>query len=259
MVGIAGSAPLLTCGITGVGNVLANTPLRRPRHTFQAASEGSATGRAVAAPTSTSQLARPASRTDANERLHVKVLRGRYVTRAILRAGIAAVIASTAFVSAPLQAGAITRSQVVTRAKSWVKKRVPYSQSRYFRGYRQDCSGFVSMAWGLGRSYTTRSIASRARRVRTASIRPGDAVLVPGHVSLFGGWKNRRKRQYIALEQTTWGSHAKRHVRTMPRGAKLLRRRGLAIARAARPRFALVPTSIASYPATAAITAAAAH
>jgi hypothetical protein len=48
-------------------------------------------------------------------------------------------------------------------------------------------------------------------------------VLKRGHVSLFGGWKNKQARTYYALEQTTWGSHAKKRVRKMPRGAKALR------------------------------------
>lgn len=132
-------------------------------------------------------------------------------------------IAATAFISTPAQAHAITREQVMKRAKVWVKKKVPYSQRRHYRGYRRDCSGFVSMAWKLGRSYSTRTISSRAKRIPVRALQPGDAVLKPGHVSLFGGWKNKKARTYYALEQTTWGSHAKKRVRKIPRGAKALR------------------------------------
>lgn len=139
---------------------------------------------------------------------------------------VAAIMAAT-LIWAPLSAGAVTRSQIITRAEHWVHKRVPYSQSSYYRGYRQDCSGFVSMAWKLGKSYTSRSISSRARRISRSKLRPGDAILIPGHVSIFGGWKNRRKGEYYALEETTWGSHAKRHVREITSGAKFLRRKGL--------------------------------
>lgn len=125
-------------------------------------------------------------------------------------------------------AGAITRTEVLRRATSWVKHRVGYSQHRYYAGYRRDCSGFVSMAWRLDKSYTSRTISSRARRISISKLRPGDAVLTPGHVSLFAGWKNKSRREYIAIEQTTWGGHATRHVRRMPRRAVALRRRGIA-------------------------------
>ena len=50
----------------------------------------------------------------------------------------------------PAAAGAITRDQVLTRAKAWVDAGVAYSQVTYTGGYRQDCSGFVSMAWSTG-------------------------------------------------------------------------------------------------------------
>jgi len=144
-----------------------------------------------------------------------------------MRAGIVVMIMTTALVSAPLEAGAITRSQVMKRAKSWVAKRVPYSQSSYHAGYRQDCSGFVSMSWKLGKSYTSRTISSRAKRIKMSSLKPGDAVLIPGHVSIFGGWKNKKKRQYYAYEETTWGSHAKKRVRTIASNATFLRRKGI--------------------------------
>lgn len=156
----------------------------------------------------------------------MKVRTVRSVGRALSRAALAVAIISATLV-APVSAGAITRSEIIARSKKWVAKRVPYSQNRYYRGYRQDCSGFVSMAWGLKRSYTSRTLASRARRVAISNLKPGDVVWKPGHVSIFGGWKNKRKRTYYALEQTTWGSHAKKRVRTVPRNAKGLRRDGL--------------------------------
>jgi hypothetical protein len=143
--------------------------------------------------------------------------------RALLSAALLVAFMATLSFSAPEPAGAITRDKIIKRSSVWVKKRVPYSQSRTYRGYRRDCSGFVSMAWKLKRSYTTRTISSRARRIKVKSLKPGDAVLVPGHVSIFAGWKNKKKRTYWAMEQTTWGSHAKKHVRRVPRRAKALR------------------------------------
>ncbi len=146
---------------------------------------------------------------------------------ALIRAGIAVAVVATALSSAPAQAGAITREKILERSKSWIARKIPYSQHSYYRGYRRDCSGFVSMSWALGRSYTSRTIVSRATRIPISRLQPGDAVRVPGHVSIFGGWKNKRARTYYALEQTTWGSHARRRVRAVRGNAIGLRRKGI--------------------------------
>lgn len=185
----------------------------------------------------------------------------RYTFRSTAFGTIAGAIAVTMLVTsftfaAPPEAGAlrqprkISRQAVISRAASWVKKRVPYSQRSTYRGYRQDCSGFVSMAWQLNTSYTTRSIASRARRISLSQIRPGDAVLTPGHVAIFVGWKNKSKRQYIAMEQPTYGKVASRRVRTVRSGARILRRKGIIEA----PRVARRPAP--TKPAPVAIAAA---
>jgi hypothetical protein len=162
--------------------------------------------------------------------------------RALLSATLVVAFMATLSFSAPEPASAITRATVIKRGKVWVSKRISYSQSRTYRGYRRDCSGFVSMAWRLNRSYSTRTIASRARRIKITSLKPGDAVLVPGHVSLFAGWKNKRARTYWALEQTTWGSHAKKRVRKIPRGAKALRYKRLTTPKKVAARAPSVPT-----------------
>lgn len=159
----------------------------------------------------------------------MKVDIGRYGTTpgSIARAvSLVFVIAFSLSVSTP-EAHAITRDRVIARANTWIAKRVPYSQRGHYGGYRRDCSGFVSMAWGLRGSYTSRSIASRAKRIPISKLRPGDAVRYPGHVAVFGGWKDRRRGLYIALEQTTWGGHATRHVKKMRRGTQALRLKGI--------------------------------
>ncbi len=169
----------------------------------------------------------------------------------------------TVSLSAPAPASAITRQKIIERANHWVKKRVRYSQHSTYRGYRRDCSGFVSMSWKLGKSYSTSDISRRARRIKVSSLKPGDAVLIPGrHVSIFGGWKNKRKRTYYALEETTWGSHAKKRVRKIPHGARALRRKGVTTPRrrvyvAARPRPAVVPAPAAASVATPSVEATA--
>lgn len=146
---------------------------------------------------------------------------------------VAALAAATSFAlpqqasAAPRRAKTITRSEVMTRAHKWVKHRVPYSQRGYHQGYRQDCSGFVSMAWRTGRSYSSRTIDNVAYRVARSNAKPGDAVLTPGHVAIFGGWKNKKARTYYAYEARSWGKPAARSVRKMKHRAKVLRRRGI--------------------------------
>jgi hypothetical protein len=124
-------------------------------------------------------------------------------------------------------AHAITRAEVLKRAGSWIKKRVQYSQSSYYQGYRRDCSGFVSMAWKLRTSYTSSDIGSRAHKISWRKLRPGDAVRRPGHVEIFDGWKNKRKRQYWALEESTWGLPALRKVKQFKGGYTALKLRGI--------------------------------
>ncbi|HEX9094344.1 MAG TPA: hypothetical protein VF902_10225 [Coriobacteriia bacterium] len=139
----------------------------------------------------------------------------------------AAAIALLLLFGTPAPAHAITRDEVVARGTSWVKARVGYSQRAYYGGYRRDCSGMVSMSWKLGTSLSSRTISSRARRISISSLKPGDAVLTPGHVALFAGWANRRAGTYVALEQSTRRTGAIRRVRSLGRGAVALRYRGI--------------------------------
>ncbi|MFI6645653.1 peptidoglycan-binding protein [Streptomyces sp. NPDC050504] len=105
----------------------------------------------------------------------------------------------------------VTRQQVLDRAQRWVDQRVPYSMSHYWSdGYRQDCSGFVSMAWGLGSSQTTWTLPSFATRITKDQLRPGDILVynnpanpaAGSHVTLFGGWTDSSRTRYTAYEQT---------------------------------------------------------
>lgn len=127
----------------------------------------------------------------------------------------------------PAGASTITRPQVISRARHWIAKRVRYSQRASYQGYRRDCSGFVSMAWKLRRSYTSSSIRSKAHRISWRALKPGDAVRRPGHVEIFGGWQNKRHKRYWALEESTWGKPALRRVKTFKRGCSALRRVGI--------------------------------
>ena len=44
-------------------------------------------------------------------------------------------------------------------------------------GYRQDCSGYVSMAWNLGSNEWTGSLAKFGARIERAELQPGDMLL----------------------------------------------------------------------------------
>ncbi|MFD9335106.1 peptidoglycan-binding protein [Streptomyces sp. NPDC060028] len=105
----------------------------------------------------------------------------------------------------------LTREQIIARAQVWVNAKVPYSMNRYWSdGYRMDCSGFVSQAWGLRDNQWTGSLASYGTRISKGELKPGDMLLfhnsanpVAGsHVVIFGGWANSAKTQYIAYDQT---------------------------------------------------------
>jgi hypothetical protein len=136
----------------------------------------------------------------------------------------------------PTPASAITRSTVIARAHTWVKKRVHYSQSSYFQGYRRDCSGFVSMAWKVGRSYTSSTIQHVARRVSISKLKSGDAVHTSGHVAIFVKWASKKHHRYVAMEESTWGKPALRRVRSLGRGATALRYRKISAPKTAAPK-----------------------
>lgn len=93
----------------------------------------------------------------------------------------------------PASAEAITPCEMIDRAQAWVDARVPYSQSSYYTNgngtYRQDCSGYVSMAWALNTSYTTTTLPGVANRISYGELDAGDALndfMV--HVVLFKEW-----------------------------------------------------------------------
>jgi hypothetical protein len=98
---------------------------------------------------------------------------------------------------------AITRDTVLARAQTWVDNPVPYSQSKYFGGYRTDCSGYASMCWQTGTSWNTRTFYNVSRPISVDQLRPGDAMLKAGsHIRLFYGWVDAGHTQYVTYEQT---------------------------------------------------------
>lgn len=104
-----------------------------------------------------------------------------------------------------------TRAEILARAQKWVTAKVPYNMGAYWSdGYRQDCSGYVSMAWNLGRNEWTGSLARFSVRITKDQLQPGDILLFHNpanpekgsHVTIFGGWANTAHTQYVAYEQT---------------------------------------------------------
>lgn len=106
----------------------------------------------------------------------------------------------------PTTGGAAT---VVARAQSWVNAHVPYNMGGYYHGYREDCSGYVSMAWGLpapGRT-TDDMLGKVGNTISKAALRQGDALLNPasgahGHIVLFDKWADSGHNSYWGYEES---------------------------------------------------------
>ncbi|MFG2571149.1 peptidoglycan-binding protein [Streptomyces sp. NPDC048481] len=111
----------------------------------------------------------------------------------------------------PVRTPPTTRADIVRRAKLWVSAQVPYSMGAYwYDGYRQDCSGFVSMAWNLPGNEWTGSLNQFGTRITKEELQPGDILLFHNasdpekgsHVVLFGGWTDYTHSYYVVYEQT---------------------------------------------------------
>ncbi|WP_330458030.1 peptidoglycan-binding protein [Streptomyces sp. NBC_00820] len=105
----------------------------------------------------------------------------------------------------------ITRTEIINRAKTWVTAKVPYSMTSYWKdGYRQDCSGYVSMAWGLLSNEWTGSLDQFGVKITKEELQPGDMLLFHNpanpekgsHVVIFGGWTDYTHTYYTVYEQT---------------------------------------------------------
>jgi hypothetical protein len=147
------------------------------------------------------------------------------------------------------------RKQAMERGFTWLDANVQYSQSKSYKGYRTDCSGFVSMCWELGQSMTTADfIADNGSSKRLGSyddLLPGDAIVHrsggSGHVVLFLGWNDAKKSGACVLEQASTASDMQFRVRTTASlnsgGYKAIRATKLAAATATKPEEPAGPTS----------------
>jgi hypothetical protein len=114
----------------------------------------------------------------------------------------------------------IRRSEVLKRAKTWAVVPIRYSMYVSYKGYRTDCSGFVSMAWRLGRSATTGTFGPYTYSITKSELKPGDILDWDnkgpgvGHVVMFEKWADAAHSSYWAYEQTP--GHTKHRVVPYP-------------------------------------------
>lgn len=115
------------------------------------------------------------------------------------------------------------RRTAISRGFEWFADGVPYSQSASHEGYRTDCSGFVSMCWQLGQSYTTADFAGGSSKWKSLSsyeaLVPGDALVRrsggSGHAVLFVGWNDAAHSGACVLEEASTASDMQFHVRSV--------------------------------------------
>ncbi|MFE5740361.1 peptidoglycan-binding protein [Streptomyces celluloflavus] len=115
----------------------------------------------------------------------------------------------------------LTRQQILARAQTWVDARVPYVWNGYWSdGYRQDCSGFISMAWGLSANHWTGDIHNWGVRISKDALQPGDMLLYHNpanpqkgsHVVLFAGWTDSSHTRYVVMESAGGMGAVKRTI-----------------------------------------------
>lgn len=118
-----------------------------------------------------------------------------------------ALVCVFSMLGAPTAHAAVSRATVIARAQTWMDRFVPYSQKRYYAGYRTDCSGYVSMCWQTSSSWSTSSFHNKAAyRISVGELQPGDALHKVGHIRLFYGWVDEAHTMYVAYEQTSANS-----------------------------------------------------
>ncbi|MBP0452615.1 VCBS repeat-containing protein [Kitasatospora sp. RG8] len=117
--------------------------------------------------------------------------------------------------AATLASARITRDEALARADAWVNLGLGYSWTTYHDGYRQDCSGYVSMAWKLatpGLDTTSFVPSGVASWISKGDLKPGDALLNDaagsgGHIVMFDHWTDPGHTSYVGYEFTGSGVH----------------------------------------------------
>ncbi|TDV57355.1 C40 family peptidase [Actinophytocola oryzae] len=124
----------------------------------------------------------------------------------------------------------IRRSEIIERAESWLRPSVPYHTTKFhhneFGIYRTDCSGYVSMAWGLPArrgGLDTLGLASVSEPIERDELRAGDVLLrtegsrLIRHVAVFHEWTGEDRTAYWGFEQSGGAGTVHRMV-TYPYG-----------------------------------------
>ena len=144
-------------------------------------------------------------------------MRYAYTYRPKIRLAFATLLASALFIVGAQPAFALTRDEIIGRAQRWVDLGVSYSQVHYFESYRQDCSGMVSMAWRLDRSYSSRTLAPHGIQITRDELQPGDMLLkYDYHANIFYKWADSEHTWYWALEQSGSVGHAVNRLTRYP-------------------------------------------
>ncbi|MFJ9519390.1 hypothetical protein ACIRPK_14095 [Kitasatospora sp. NPDC101801] len=124
------------------------------------------------------------------------------------------------------------RKEILERAMKRVDMKLGYSQGAITDGYRVDCSGFVSAAWGIppgsyGGLNTDALMTSKySYEISKKDLQPGDALINGDHTILFGGWANAEHTKYIAIENAGQAGTVSR-VSTMDNRYGFYRRKDL--------------------------------
>jgi hypothetical protein len=107
----------------------------------------------------------------------------------------------------------LTRPEVLSRVQMWhphSDQRIPYSQSRFYQGYRTDGSGYASMAIGLptpGPNSPDLASGQYSRRIAPTELLPGDLVINSTgdagtrQVAIFDKWADTGHTRYWVYQQ----------------------------------------------------------
>jgi hypothetical protein len=116
--------------------------------------------------------------------------------------------------SVQLPHGTITRAEIILRAQQWLTEQVPYSEDAWWTDsdgvYRQDCSGYVSMAWALDPDidFWTGNLDTVSYTIPAAQLEPGDILLSDSHTILFAGWADAAHTTFDFYEESHPGTVA---------------------------------------------------
>lgn len=110
----------------------------------------------------------------------------------------------------------VSRDDMIARAQEWVDAKVPYSQTSNYHGYRQDCSGYVSMAWKSAKAgHSTYDMQEICHKIDKSELKKGDALLNPSeHVLLFHHWVDDGKTTFMEYAEHTYGQVASHDQRS---------------------------------------------